>query len=64
MKNKTKEALIGLQTARAKLHTGGNYDECMEEAKIHLAVLNEAGRKVAKKFGKKYKNLNLTSIMR
>lgn len=65
MKNQqVQDAHLTIELVKRKLRQGADYKECRAEAQPALDVLNEEGRRIAKKYGQRYKKLSFTAIMR
>ena len=65
MTNKVTEANNKLRMIKVALQNDIiSYENAKGQAEEYIEVLNEAGEKVAKEFGKKYKKITFASLMR
>lgn len=58
------EAKQVIKDVKVKLARGEDYRKCKEEAAPAIAVLNEEGARIAKKYNKRFKPLSFAGIMR
>lgn len=56
--DKAKEVVYRFKTGQI------TYDQCRAELQPIVDEMNEKAREIAKKFGKKHHNFNITSLMR
>jgi hypothetical protein len=60
-----KDALATARAFALQARMGGmSYDHCKELCKPYLALFNEKAGAVAKKFGKRYSPLTITTLLR
>lgn len=65
MKNqRIQDAQLTIEIVKRKLRQGADYHECRAEAQPALDIINEEGKKIAKKYNQRYKPVTFTGIMR
>lgn len=64
MNQKIKDARTTIELVKSKLRAGESYHACKAEAQPAIDTINEEGKKIAKKYGQRYKPVSFTGIMR